>query len=72
MPPIIDYNQCTACAICVDICPGDVLTMIDDQLQVAYPDECSHCGACYLDCPEDAIRFHIPLPLMLATSAEGS
>ncbi|MDP2916968.1 MAG: 4Fe-4S binding protein [Dehalococcoidia bacterium] len=68
MPPVINEEKCNACGICADICPGDVLGMVECQPQVLYPDECAHCGACFLDCPQDAIRFHIPLPMILATS----
>jgi len=64
-------GHCFACEMCVDVCPGDVLAMIDNQPQWAYPEECIHCGACLVDCPAGAIHYHIPLPLMLATSVAG-
>jgi len=67
MPPVIDMNKCTVCGVCVDICPGDVLVMEDEPV-VARPEECWHCGACYLDCQEEAITIHLPLSMMLATS----
>ena len=65
-------GHCFGCEMCVDICPGDVLAMIDNQPQSTYPEECAHCGACLVDCPASAIEFHIPLPLMLATSVRRS
>jgi adenylylsulfate reductase subunit B len=34
---------------------------------VAYPDECWHCGACVMDCPEKAIRLVLPLPMRPVT-----
>jgi formate dehydrogenase major subunit/formate dehydrogenase beta subunit len=63
-------GHCFSCGICVDICPGDILKMVDQQPQVAYPEECWHCGSCLIDCPASAISFHIPLPLTLATYPE--
>ena len=27
----------------------------------AYPDECSYCGICKMECPEDAIDLRLPL-----------
>ena len=60
-------GHCFACGICVDVCPGDILAMVDQQPHVVYPEECYHCGACLIDCPASAISFHIPLPLTLPT-----
>ena len=71
MPPIIDRGLCSACGICEDICPGDVIAMVDEQPKLAYPDECFHCGACLLDCPEEAISYRIPLPMILPTYRKG-
>lgn len=68
MPPTIDRNKCNSCGICTEVCPGDILAMVNDQPLCIYPDECMHCGACFLDCPTDAIRFRIPLPMLLGTS----
>jgi len=67
MPPIIDSEKCTACGICVDICNYDVYYGSKDGEVpvVTYPEECWHCNACVLDCPEQAIRLRIPLPAML-------
>jgi adenylylsulfate reductase subunit B len=67
MPPTFSREKCCRCGTCVDVCPGDVLAMINEEPQVVYPEECIHCGACMLDCPESAINYRIPLPLMLAT-----
>lgn len=74
MPPVIDKNTCDGCGICEKICPGDILAMEDEPLLalVAYPEECWHCGACSLDCPEESITIHIPLAMMLATAKPGS
>ncbi len=68
MPPTIDRNKCNSCGTCADICPGDILAMVNGQPLCAYPHECMHCGACFLDCPADAIRYRIPLPMMLGHS----
>lgn len=71
MPPVIDRERCSACGTCEDICPGDVIAMVDERPELAYPDECFHCGACLLDCPEEAISYRIPLPMMLPTYPKG-
>lgn len=63
-------GRCFGCGMCVEICPGDILKMVDEHPEVFYPEECSHCGSCLIDCPASAISFHIPLPLTLATYPE--
>ncbi|MFC1902749.1 ferredoxin family protein [Chloroflexota bacterium] len=70
MPPVIENRLCNMCKLCFKYCPGDVFTVVNDEMKVYYPDECSHCGACYLDCPEGAIKIHIPLTIMLTTSGK--
>lgn len=58
----IDYRHCNGCGICYRICPMDVFGWDEEKgLPIlAYPDECWHCGACELDCPEMAIDVEIP------------
>lgn len=80
MPPIIDNNKCVRCGLCVQICPMDILRMksTEDEkhVEVAYPEECWHCRACAIDCPQQAITLRYPLSHMLLTvdvpGAEGS
>ena len=67
MPPIIDYDLCTACGDCYDVCSQDVYfsTKPGEEPVVTYPEACWHCNACVMDCPAGAIRLRIPLPCMI-------
>jgi NAD-dependent dihydropyrimidine dehydrogenase PreA subunit len=67
MPPVIKQSTCTACGICVDICPTDVFfgSKEGEIPLVAYPNQCFHDSACVIDCPEGAIKLRIPLTMML-------
>jgi len=66
MPPVIDKTKCNKCKICVQNCPLDVLhTDADGFPEVRYPEECWHCNACKLDCPNNGIELRFPLPAML-------
>lgn len=53
----IDSNLCTGCGICVDSCPMDVLRMDENENKAIakYPEDCTMCTVCEVDCPEKAI-----------------
>jgi len=51
----IDTEKCTGCGECVDICPAEVLEMVDDKSTVAHIEECLGCESCVETCPEEAI-----------------
>jgi NAD-dependent dihydropyrimidine dehydrogenase PreA subunit len=52
-------ERCTGAAICVQVCPRDVLAMNGKRRKVELrrPDACIRCGACIVQCPEDALQF---------------
>lgn len=75
MPPVIDKNKCVKCGYCAQICPLDVIKVIEKEsfkdVIVKYPDECWHCRACEKDCKAGAIRMRYPLShLMLYMNPE--
>ena len=53
----IDLERCTGCGTCEDVCPGDIIRMVDEKPVPVYADECWHCGACKVECPTDVIRI---------------
>ena len=67
MPPIIDEDKCICCDRCIDICPADVFfgSKKGSIPSVTYPEECTHFNCCVEECPVDAIKLRIPLPLMV-------
>lgn len=67
MPPVINKKDCIACGICVEICPVQVFRQPESQKPpiVKFPQECWHCNACVLDCPQNAISLKVPLPFMM-------
>ena len=52
----IDLEKCQGCGECVDICPSEVLEMVDEKASVADLDECAGCESCMEVCEEDAIN----------------
>lgn len=53
--PVIVKDDCIACGICVDVCPCDVLEIIDDSSTVTNEDACIACAQCEEECPVGAI-----------------
>lgn len=51
-------SACTACGVCVEICPTDVLCleMEGGPARAVYPEDCQACFLCEIDCPFEAIR----------------
>ena len=71
MPPEIEYEKCTGCGKCVDICTEDVFfgtvgfgKIAREKPVVTYPEACWHCYWCVKVCPvEEAIWLRIPLAM---------
>lgn len=57
------YQNCAGCKQCHIHCPNDVIGWDAGKGRpyIAYPDECSHCGVCALECKFEAIHHTIPL-----------
>jgi NAD-dependent dihydropyrimidine dehydrogenase PreA subunit len=68
MPPEIDYEKCTGCGTCRDICAEDVFfgwlsgkERTDAKPRVTYSEACFHCYLCSDNCPVGAISIRTPL-----------
>jgi len=51
----IDKEKCTGDEEWVDICPMDVLEMVDGKAEVVNEEECEGCESCVEVCEVDAI-----------------
>lgn len=50
-----DPSRCNGCRTCVQVCPHGVLEMHAKRARVIDRDACMECGACALNCPEQAL-----------------
>ncbi|MBC8313293.1 MAG: 4Fe-4S binding protein [Candidatus Cloacimonetes bacterium] len=50
----IDKELCTGCGACVESCPTEALSIVDD-IAVCDEDACVDCGVCIPECPTEAI-----------------
>ncbi len=58
----LDREACQGRAICWEVCPKNCY-VIDNGIHkavIALPDACVQCGACVVQCPEDALAFISP------------
>lgn len=51
----INYEECTDCCNCYDICPLDVFAVKDGRVYIAYAEDCMCCYLCEMECPSKAI-----------------
>ena len=52
--PKINKDECTGCGDCVEACPAECITLVD-EVAVIDEDECTECGACIDECPEECV-----------------
>ncbi|MBC7203047.1 MAG: ferredoxin family protein [Pusillimonas sp.] len=56
MIEIVNADRCTACNICVQVCPTNVFEIVEGKPPaIARQDDCQTCFMCELYCPEDAL-----------------
>ena len=54
--PVVNKEECTGCESCVDECPEEAITVVDD-VAVINNDKCTECGTCVEACPVEAIAM---------------
>lgn len=59
----INQNECIGCGKCVDICPGNLLTMKDSHATIRDVRDCWGCCACVKICPKNAIAYMLSADL---------
>jgi len=52
--PVVNEQECTGCGNCVEVCPVDAISIVDDVARIDQ-EECTECGACVDECPSEAI-----------------
>jgi len=56
MPAKVDKEKCNGCESCVEECPSDAISMVDEKAVVDL-EACVDCGACVDVCPAEAITM---------------
>lgn len=55
---IINTEQCDGCEECVNICPSNVLVLVDGKCTVQNVDDCAGCMSCVEVCPNQLITVN--------------
>ena len=55
MIPEIDFDRCTYCGRCAEVCQYHAIAVVGHQVLV-FPELCHGCGSCTLNCPTQAIH----------------
>jgi ferredoxin len=61
----IDIQRCTGCGACVEVCPVEAITLVNERAQVDH-EICTGCRACVDACPEGAVQPVVEGDLILA------
>jgi len=58
MPTKIDYDKCSKCGTCIEVCPEEVYEEDEKGFpKIVAADNCTDCGICVEECPEEAIEL---------------
>ncbi len=56
MIPVVDSAKCTGCGDCVEVCPPQCISLVEEVATIAER-FCEECGECVDECPEGAISL---------------
>jgi ferredoxin len=53
----VDRERCEGCEECVNVCPNEVIVMLDGKCDPSGGGECVFCESCVGVCPAEAITI---------------
>ncbi len=54
----VDGEECNVCGTCVEVCPGDAISLQEDHAVINL-DDCLGCGECIAVCPTGAVEIPV-------------
>ncbi|SFB23350.1 adenylylsulfate reductase subunit B [Acetitomaculum ruminis DSM 5522] len=55
----IDEKSCVGCKKCVEVCPGNLIKIINDKACIKRQKDCWGCTSCIKECKKNAIKFFL-------------
>lgn len=56
MATIVDAEKCNGCETCVEECPSEAITVVNEKAEIN-AETCVDCGICVDACPAEAISM---------------
>ena len=53
--PVIDRKRCDNCGLCVNVCGGQSLVIVNNTVTIIEGEYCDWCTLCEIVCPHGAI-----------------
>lgn len=51
----LNIDACSGCGRCLEVCPHQVFSFVENKAQITDFDACMECGACARNCPAAAL-----------------
>jgi len=51
----LEIEKCNGCRMCEKVCPHKVFAIENKKARIVDRDACMECGACAMNCPEEAL-----------------
>ncbi len=55
----IKNKSCVGCGRCAEVCPGNLIKIIDGRAVIKKPKDCWGCTSCLKECNTGAIQFFL-------------
>ncbi len=55
----INTSSCVGCKRCVEVCPGNLIKLVDGRACITRPKDCWGCTSCLKECKTGAIQFFL-------------